>query len=62
MTDQIRQYARCKVCGEVMVRLPGWRHGDGQVDSDERPVWLLADEQDVPDSTDLPVVVCGCND
>jgi hypothetical protein len=34
--------------GELVYRIPGARHGDGQVDSDKNPVWLLiADIRDI---------------
>ena len=40
-TDTNRIYGRCKVCGSISRRDVGQRHGDGQIDSDEHPVWLL---------------------
>jgi hypothetical protein len=50
-------YGYNKRTGDYVYRIPGHRHGDGQIDSDEQPVWLLTDEQtaeravggDVPD-------------
>lgn len=63
--DGERLYAWCKSCGEVVYRLPGQRHGDGQVDSDDAPVWLLGNERDAAsDGVDidaLPHIQCGCN-
>lgn len=43
--------------GDYVKRIVGQRHGDGQVDSDEAPVWLLTSQEeaeqacggDVPD-------------
>jgi hypothetical protein len=57
-------YGFCKSCGQYVYRIPGHRHGDGQVDSDESPVWLLADEREMRDAgvdlDTLPTVSCGC--
>ena len=57
-------FARCIKCGEIIVRYPGKQHGDGQIDSDASPVWLLADVQMVRDAginpDDLQTVHCGC--
>lgn len=36
-----RLYATCPSCSALIYRDPGRRHGDGRVDSDESPVWLL---------------------
>jgi hypothetical protein len=38
-----RIYAVCTICMEYIYRDCGKRHGDGQLDTDEQPVWLLAD-------------------
>lgn len=51
-----RIYAWDKRNGEVVYRIPGHRHGDGQTDTDENPVWLLGDESNVDDITALPEV------
>ena len=56
-----RIYGYCPACGNVVYREPGKRHGDGQIDSDEHPVWLLGDESDV-NVASLPDVDCGCTD
>lgn len=54
MSDRI--YAWDKRNGQVVYRIPGHLHGDGQVDSDDNPVWLLGDESDVDDISALPEV------
>lgn len=62
MEDRI--FAICKVCGNVVYREPGKRHGDGQEDTDEHPVWLTwsyIDEYE-GDVNALDTVYCGCND
>ena len=51
-----RVYAWDKRNGEVVYRIPGHHHGDGQIDTDEDPVWLLADESDVDDISALPKI------
>lgn len=51
-----RQYAWDQCNGRVVYRIPGQRHGDGQVDTDDNPVWLLGSEDDVTDLDALPVV------
>ena len=58
-----RKYARCKVCGEYVYRYEGYHHGDGQVDSDENPVWLYGSEFDeYADLNNMPTCYCGCTD
>ena len=37
--------------GQTVYRIPGMRHGDGQIDSDESPVWLLGDPADAPNAS-----------
>lgn len=43
---EYRHY-RCNCCGSMVKRAPGHRHGDGQIDSDDHPIYLLVytDEQ-----------------
>lgn len=58
-------YMYCKACGNYVYRRPGFRHGDGQVDSDEHPVWLLTDQATAEaeyDGGEVPDGYCGCND
>ncbi len=55
MLDE-RLYAIDRTTGDVIYRIPGHQHGDGQVDSDERPVWLLAPDQEPDDYDALPRV------
>lgn len=60
-----KQYYFCIACGEYVFRLPGMRYGDGQVDSDDNPVYLLADVNDMTDA-DMDnahdsQILCGCN-
>lgn len=57
-----KQYYWCKGCGNVVYRLIGHTHGDGQADSDETPVYLLGSMDDVDDASKLPEVYCGCNE
>lgn len=45
-------YAYDKRTGEYVYRIPGHRHGDGQVDSDESPVWLITDEDEAMAASD----------
>ena len=49
-------YARDIETGEIVYRIPGHRHGDGKVDNDLSPVWLLGDASDVDDPAALPLV------
>jgi hypothetical protein len=30
---------------DIIYRISGHQHGDGQIDTDENPVWILADPQ-----------------
>lgn len=56
MINEDRIYAWDARNGQVVYRIPGLQHGDGQIDSDESPVWLLGDEKDVENIDDLPDV------
>ena len=47
-------YARDKATGETVCREPGKRYGDGQIDTDESPIWLLADLPEGIDSESSP--------
>ena len=62
MEDRI--YGFCKACGNYMYRIPGKRHGDGRLDTDEHPVWLLADESEMTDEEMDGAIetYCGCTD
>ena len=42
MLTTTKIYGVCKACGELVYREPGKQHDDGQIDSDESPVWLIA--------------------
>ena len=53
-TDRV--YAVDQNTGDVVYRIPGYHHGDGQVDTDESPVWLLAGDQGPEDCDELPYV------
>jgi len=65
MTEKTRIYAWCLAGGHYCWRDPGRLYADGDHDTDENPVWLWADDDDmrahhvdmdrVPD---LPS--CGC--
>lgn len=58
-----RIYAYCKVCGNVVYREPGKRHGDGELDTEDNPVWLIwSDIEDYEgDPDELETITCGCN-
>ena len=58
--DAERKYAVCRGCGNVVYRIPGHHHGDGQIDDDDNPVWLLAEDDRVA-REGLPEIYCGCN-
>lgn len=55
-TDRI--YAYDLNSGDYVYRIPGHRHGDGQIDSDAEPVWLLCDQAEAEEacSGDVPDV------
>lgn len=65
-TTNDREYTYCPACDNYMYRIPGHLHGDGQLDTDDAPVWLLTDEDSVIaaglDTATLANVNCGCND
>lgn len=60
-----RIYGFCVACGSYVYRIPGMRHGDGQQDTDENPVWLFADEREMTnaekDQAYVNKINCGCN-
>ena len=56
----MREYARCRVCGAVVYRIRGNVYGDGQQDTDNKPVWLFADWKYIETTCDLQIVDCGC--
>jgi len=72
MNSTDREYAYCPACGNVIYRIPGHRHGDGQVDTEQKPVWLLEGGiEEVRESlklergldvNTLPEAFCGCTD
>lgn len=41
---ETKEYMFCEDCERIVERIPGKRHGDGQVDTDENPIWLLSDD------------------
>lgn len=57
-----REYAFCENCERYIYRIPGHRHDDGRVDSDDSPVWLLTDretiERERTDPDAVPIVEC----
>lgn len=65
-----RIYATCRSCESLVYREPGKRHGDGQVDSDDHPVWLLYAaggeyrrvkiDQLIARGEQIGIVDCGC--
>ena len=60
-----RHFALCRVCGQVVFRIPGQMLGDGEQDTAENPVWLWyadPEEIDFPGVNDLPVIDCGCSE
>ena len=54
-----RIYAYDLADGSPVYRIPGHRHGDGQVDSDEHPVWLLCSYRDLDDAGINPAALPG---
>lgn len=66
MTTTDRLYAYCEACDTIVYREPGKRHGDGQQDADDAPVWLHYCERDNYDRQEpndsLPIVRCGCTE
>ena len=38
--------------GEYVKRMPGHRHGDGQIDTDDAPVWLLTSQEEAETACD----------
>jgi hypothetical protein len=60
-----RIYAICDGCGNLVYREPGKRHGDGQQDTDDAPVWLLDSSHRGITAKELmamPLVNCGCTE
>jgi hypothetical protein len=57
-----RKYAYCEACERFSYRIPGCRHDDGRVDSDDSPVWLLTDRETIEsegiDPDAVPAVEC----
>lgn len=52
------QYAYDPSQDAIIYRIPGHQHGDGQIDTEEQPVWLLwgsPDEWEQPMVADLPL-------
>lgn len=62
----MKKYYFCKTCGEFVYRLVDFRHGDGSIDSDDNPIYLLTDENDMSEediqSAFENEIYCGCND
>jgi hypothetical protein len=57
-----REYGCCRHCGEYVYRDHYVRHGDGQVDSDESPVWLVAHcTCNATEHTPETCSDCGCD-
>lgn len=58
-------YGVCVACGEYCYRIPGKKHGDGQIDTEDNPVWLTADDamtlQEF-EAAEANRINCGCND
>ena len=56
------KYAYCESCEMYSYRIPGYRHDDGRVDSDDSPVWLLTDRETIEregiDPDAIPTVEC----
>ena len=45
-------YAYDENSGDYVKREPGARYGDGQLDSDEQPVWLLTTREEAEEACD----------
>jgi len=58
VSSETKIYAWDKSEDQVVYRLPYHRHGDGQEDTDDAPVWLVAEDQDLEHYDDLPDVTC----
>lgn len=64
-------YGICRACGNLVRRIPGERYGDGSVDTDERPIWILSavDDEELAgklegladEGHEIGSVDCGCN-
>jgi hypothetical protein len=58
-------FYRCMSCGQIVFRIPGHRHGDGQIDTDDNPVYLLGSAEMVEDAGPGICVQrienCGCD-
>ncbi|MHC5028495.1 MAG: hypothetical protein ACYTGR_17230, partial [Planctomycetota bacterium] len=56
------KYAYCEKCERFTYRIPGYRHDDGRVDSDDSPVWLLTDRETIEregiDPDAIPIIGC----
>lgn len=57
-------YGVCTICGNYIYREEGKRHGDGQLDSEDNPIWLLADVEDMDNlqivEAETNRTQCGC--
>ena len=55
-------YGFCTACGNFAYREQGKRHGDGQLDTKENPVWLLTDIEDMTEAEigGAEEMQCGC--
>ena len=51
-------------CGGYSYRIPLYSHGDGQLDTDDNPVYLLADagEMTADELEHATESACGCTD
>ena len=60
-----RIYGFCVACGEYVYRIPNFRHGDGQQDSEENPVWLSDNQEFMTEEqiqeAEANEISCGCN-
>ena len=61
-----RIYGFCTACGGYVYRIPGIRHGDGQTDTNETPIWLSDSGEDMSqeqiEQAEANEINCGCND
>jgi hypothetical protein len=57
-----KSYGFCTACGEFVYREHGKRHGDGQFDTEDNPVWLLTDVDDMTEAEigQAEEIQCGC--
>lgn len=54
-------FGYCGACETYCYRILGKIHGDGQIDSEENPVWLMIPDEESVQDADFKTINCGCN-